>query len=43
MEIRREGKEIAFQDGTYSLKTITTYTRFYLKFTIIYTREKKRI
>ena len=41
MKMRREGKEVAFQDRTYSLKTINNTTCFYLIFTKIYSRKNK--
>ena len=36
MEMRRGGKEVDFQGGTYSLKTINILTCFYLIFTKIF-------
>ena len=39
--MRREGKEVTLQNGTYSLKTIDIQTCFYLIFTKTYSRKKE--
>ena len=41
MKMRREGKEVAFQDGTFSLKKNKHTTCFYLRFAKTYSRKNE--
>ena len=41
MAMRREGKKVAFQDGSISLKTRNIRQVFYLIFTITYSRKNE--